>query len=180
MIGGVWRFKSGLKSIITISTRSIISRFKLRPTQSPPAGWWRHKKPNCRCQLERRGNDMNPMMISFENFLRRSLSFWVRKHPGSGWAGVSWGWLSVEAGDVWPSRGLSSLSSLLDRVTPRAQSEYNTPSAHYMLIPDPCSALSRALTVISLVTFIARGPLIGWCFQAMEHKSARNVSGCIQ
>ena len=105
---------------------------------------------------------MNPMRISFENFLRRSLSFWVRKHPGSGWAGVSWGWLLEEAGDVWPSRGLSSLSSLLDRVTPRAQSEYNTPSAHYMLIPDPCSASSRALSVISLVTFIARGPLIGW------------------
>ena len=43
MIGGVWRFKSGLKSIITISSRSIISRFKLRPTQTPPGGWWRHK-----------------------------------------------------------------------------------------------------------------------------------------
>ena len=134
----VWRFKSGLKSIITISTRSIISRFKLGLTETWPGGWWRHK--NLTAGVSCRGGPIKwtrwwlVSRISWD-----ALSLWVRKHPGSGW-----GWLRLVMSGLAGDCHHCHLS--WTRWHPcLAQSEYNTPSAHYMLIPDPCSASSRTL-----------------------------------
>ena len=105
----VWRFKSGLKSIITISTRSIISRFKLELTQTWPGGWWRHK--NLTAGVSCRGGP-----IKWTRWLLVSRISWDALSLSQETSGVRM--RMTEAGDVWPSRGLSSLSSLLDTMTP--------------------------------------------------------------
>ena len=77
-----------------------------------------------------------------------------------------------------PSRGLSSLSSPLARTWHRPVWIQYT-RLYYMPTPDPCLGQCPPPDLL-LAGHVECEPLIGWLSWPVQHKSARNVSVCIQ